>query len=150
MSITLTYSHNKSYLLYLTPQEYGHKNGTKTESDNHFKASRTVIKIRCLKSKNHKEDFLPIEEECKCSTCSTVSKAYIHTLMSSKQSAGCHLITVHNVAFQLNLMAEIRSAIKKDMFPDFVRQFLAANFPGGKPDYPGWVIDALQKVGIEV
>ena len=103
-----------------------------------------------LKSKNHKEDFLPIEEECKCSTCSTVSKAYIHTLMSSKQSAGCHLITVHNVAFQLNLMAEIRSAIKKDMFPDFVRQFLAANFPGGKPDYPGWVIDALQKVGIEV
>ena len=66
MSITLTYSHNKSYLWYLTPQEYGHKNGTKTESDNHFKASSFDLVFTFLTKKfdkvnpkiNHKSPLM--------------------------------------------------------------------------------------------
>ena len=103
-----------------------------------------------LKTKVYQEDFTPIEEDCKCSTCSTVTKAYIHSLISSKQSSGCHLVTVHNVAFQAKLMSDIRGAIKVDKYPEFVKQFLLENFPGGKKEYPTWALDALKSVGISL
>ena len=103
-----------------------------------------------LKAKTYREDFSPIEEDCICTTCSTVNKAYIHSLMSSRQSSGCHLITVHNVAFQLRLMNDIRSAVKSDTFPEFVRQFLLSNFPGGKNEYPKWALQALEAAGIKI
>ena len=77
-----------------------------------------------------------------------VTRAYIHSLMVNKQSSGCHLLTVHNVAFQLNLMKDIRAAVKNDEYPKFVQQFLSDNFPGGKSDYPKWAIDALADVEI--
>ena len=103
-----------------------------------------------LKTKYYKEDFSPIEDDCKCSTCSSVSRAYIHTLFSNKQSSGCHLITVHNVAFQLKLMSDIRKAIKNNQYPEFVKSFLGDNFPCGKTEYPQWALDALEAVGIIV
>jgi tRNA-guanine family transglycosylase len=34
--------------------------------------------------------------------------------MSHKEASGCALLTVHNVAFQLRLMKNIRNAIKED------------------------------------
>ena len=102
-----------------------------------------------LKTKAFRGDFTPIEKDCKCSTCMNgVTRAYIHSLMVNKQSSGCHLLTVHNVAFQLNLMKDIRAAVKNDEYPKFVQQFLSDNFPGGKSDYPNWAIDALADVEI--
>jgi queuine tRNA-ribosyltransferase len=103
-----------------------------------------------MKSKIFKEDFSPIEEGCTCSTCTTVSRAYIHSLVSNKQAAGCHLITVHNVAFQLNLMRDIRSSIKEDKYPEFIKTFLLQNYPGGVSTYPKWTINALKSVGISI
>ena len=103
-----------------------------------------------MKSKIFKEDFSPIEEGCTCSTCTTVSRAYIHSLVSNKQAAGCHLITVHNVAFQLNLMRDIRSSIKEDNYPEFIKTFLLQNYPGGVSTYPKWTINALKSVGISI
>ena len=36
-------------------------------------------------------------------------RAYVHAVI--KESAACHMITVHNVAFQLRLMRNIRESI---------------------------------------
>jgi len=47
-----------------------------------------------------------------------VTRAYIHMLMTHKESSGCALLTVHNVAFQLRLMRNIRQAIKEDRWVD--------------------------------
>jgi tRNA-guanine family transglycosylase len=46
--------------------------------------------------------------------CLQVTRAYLYTLMSHKEASGCALLTVHNVAFQLRLMKNIRNAIKED------------------------------------
>ena len=58
-----------------------------------------------IRSKQFRKDFRPIDEECECSTCKTVTRAHIHKLLIDKETSGCHLLTVHDVAFQLRLMA---------------------------------------------
>ena len=37
------------------------------------------------------------------------TRAYLHAVI--KESAACHMITVHNVAFQLRLMRNVRESI---------------------------------------
>ena len=99
-----------------------------------------------LRSQTFRADSRPLEEGCNCSTCKHHSRAYVHAV--SKEPSACHLITVHNVAFQLRLMANIREAITKDSFPDFVKKFMVDNFPD--KNYPQWVVDALRSVNINI
>jgi len=101
-----------------------------------------------LKTKLYKEDFSPIEDNCTCSTCRKVTRAYIHSLLSNKSSSACHLISIHNVAFQLKLMKDIRTSIRLNKFPDFVKKFLVDNYPSGSETYPIWAVNALKSVGI--
>ena len=77
-----------------------------------------------------------------------MTRAYISRMCSNKETAGCHLLTVHNIHFQLRLMKSIREAIKKDKFPEFVKLFAKNNFPDG--NYPEWATNALKKVGIDM
>ena len=99
-----------------------------------------------LKHKKFRKDFKPIDEECPCTTCRDHSRAYLHTLVT-RETSGCHLISIHNVAFQLKLMGKIREAIKMDEFPKFIREFMADNFPD--KNYPKWVVESLKKVNID-
>jgi queuine/archaeosine tRNA-ribosyltransferase len=57
------------------------------------------------------------------------------------------MITVHNVAFQLKLMDEMRTHITNDTFPEFVRKFMDEHFIEEKPK---WIVDALKSVDIEL
>ena len=77
-----------------------------------------------------------------------MSRAYVHRLIAAKETAGCHLLTVHNINFQLRLMKSIREAIKNDKYPQFVKQFAKNNYPDG--NYPKWALNALQSVGINL
>ncbi len=99
-----------------------------------------------MKQKVHRLDFGPIEADCPCATCASVTKSHIHKLVTQKETSACHLITVHNVHFQLRLMANIRQAIKEDKYPQFVRTFVKDNYPMG--DVPTWAVNALEAVGI--
>nr|ADD24307.1 Probable queuine tRNA-ribosyltransferase [Lepeophtheirus salmonis] len=99
-----------------------------------------------LKSQKYAMDFTPIDKDCKCSTCAHYTKAYLHTL-ASKTPTGCHLLTVHNVAFQLRLMTNMRDSIIEDKFPHFVKSFFERYYPN-KESYPGWAVEALGAVGI--
>ena len=45
-------------------------------------------------------------------------------------------------------MKDIRSAIRENEFPDFVKKFLSDNYPCGTETYPTWATDALKSVGI--
>ena len=101
-----------------------------------------------IRNKLYRKDFGPLEEGCECSTCSSVSRAHVHKLLIGKETGGCHLLTVHNVHFQLRLMASVRQAIKEDKYPQFVRGFLHDNYPEG--NYPERAVNALQSVGISV
>lgn len=101
-----------------------------------------------LKQKLYRTDFRPLEDGCPCATCSTVTRAHVHKLVVNKATSACHLLSVHNVHFQLRLMANIRSAIKEDCYPDFVQNFVKDNYPSGA--YPEWAVNALKSVEIEI
>jgi tRNA-guanine family transglycosylase len=98
-----------------------------------------------LKQSKYKFDLKPIDENCECSTCKTYSRTYLHHIVS--EPAACSMITVHNVAFQLKLMDEMRTHITNDTFPEFVRKFMDEHFIEEKPK---WIVDALKSVDIEL
>ncbi|CAG4990541.1 unnamed protein product [Parnassius apollo] len=52
-----------------------------------------------LKQKQYETDLRPIDKDCSCSTCKNYTRAYIHCIVSV-ETVACHLISVHNIAFQ--------------------------------------------------
>ncbi len=70
-------------------------------------------------------DFEPIEAECSCYTCNNYSRAYIRHLLKAGEVLGIRLASIHNVTFLLNLMREIREAIRQDRFTEFRTKFFA-------------------------
>ena len=54
-----------------------------------------------LKTSQYASDFQPIDESCLCSTCKNYTRAYIHALVAAKETVGCHLVTIHNIAYQV-------------------------------------------------
>eukprot|EP00122_Pirum_gemmata_P013442 Pgem_evm1s12517 len=58
-----------------------------------------------------------------------------------QEEVACHLVTIHNIAYQLTLMQSLRESIIEDKFVDFVINFMAKMYP--TKDYPLWAINAL-------
>jgi tRNA-guanine family transglycosylase len=100
-----------------------------------------------LKLKSFAQDFRPIDENCECSTCRRYTRAYLHTI-ATVETVACNLITVHNVAYQLKLMRNIRENILKGTFVDFIFNFMDTMYP--KKDFPVWATDALRVVNIDL
>lgn len=100
-----------------------------------------------LKQKKYALDMNPIDKDCTCSTCKTYSRAYLHHIVTV-ETVACSLLSVHNVAFQLKLMGDMRKAIERDEFPQFVQDFIAEHFADS--EVPVWVQEALAKVGVDL
>ena len=77
-----------------------------------------------LKNSKFKEDFTPIESSCDCYACKNYTKAYIRHLITSNESLGGRLLSIHNTRFLIKIMEEIREAIKKDEFSKYKEEFL--------------------------
>lgn len=115
-----------------------------------------VTKYGVLNVKNSKfgVDFGPIDEGCGCICCRKgdgglgITRAFVHHNIA-KETVSAHLLTLHNVWYQLNLMREARDAIIADRYPAFVRQFFANLYPN-KADYPEWAVGALRGVGVDL
>lgn len=76
-----------------------------------------------LKNKEFERDFTPLDPECDCYTCQNYTKAYLRHLVKAEEILGARLITIHNIQFLLNLMKNIRTAIKEDRFLEFKAEF---------------------------
>merc|ERR1719401_1542382 len=80
------------------------------------------------------------------------TRAMLHTIVT-KEPVAATLITQHNLHFMLNLLTEMREAIKAGTFVEWVRRFLQDFFPGAGPPPckqcpPRWVRDALRAADI--
>lgn len=78
-----------------------------------------------INNQRFKEDASPLEKNCTCYACKNFSRSYIQHLMKENEIFGHRLMTIHNLHFLLNLMAQIRDAINKDKFKEFKRKFLS-------------------------
>lgn len=77
-----------------------------------------------------------------------ITRAYIYHI-TNKETVGAHLLTMHNIHYLLNLVKLAREAILEDRYPQFVKDFFARLHPN-REDIPGWAINALGKVNIDL
>lgn len=109
-----------------------------------------------LRNQIYAEDFGPVEEGCTCTICRSpgegglgITRAFIyHT--AAKETAGAHLLSIHNVHFLLDLMRRVREAILEDGYPEFLRGYFGKMYGGEKGRYPGWAVEALRGVGVDL
>lgn len=71
-------------------------------------------------------DFGPLDPNCDCYTCRNYSRAYLRHLIKADETFGLRLTTYHNLYFLLNLMRQVREAIRDDRLRDFRDEFFKA------------------------
>ncbi len=76
-----------------------------------------------IKNAKYKNDETALDPSCSCYTCKNFSKAYLHHLFRIGEILGSRLNTLHNLTYYLNLMSEIRVAIKNNKFKQFEEKF---------------------------
>jgi queuine tRNA-ribosyltransferase len=76
-----------------------------------------------IKNARYREDERPIDERCGCYTCSRYSRAYLRHLFMAKELLVYRLNTIHNLFYYMNLMQDIRRAIREEKFIDFRGRF---------------------------
>lgn len=59
-----------------------------------------------LKQNKYNNDFNKIDDECPCSTCKRYTRAYLHSIVTV-ETAACHLLSVHNITYQVNKFPKI-------------------------------------------
>jgi queuine tRNA-ribosyltransferase len=72
-----------------------------------------------LRNARFKRDSGPLESGCMCYTCRHFSRAYLHHLFLAGEMLGPTLLSLHNVAFYVRLMAEVREAIGAGRFAEY-------------------------------
>ena len=76
-----------------------------------------------VKNAAYKEDFRPIDEACQCYTCRNSTRAYVRHLLHCGETFGLRLTSIHNLHFLLQLMEQVRQAIREDCLLDFKEDF---------------------------
>jgi len=73
-----------------------------------------------------RNDQAPLDAWCGCYTCRRYSRAYIHHLFRAQELLGIRLVSLHNVAFLLKLMREVRQSIVEGRFAALRADWLGA------------------------
>ncbi|WP_342525289.1 tRNA guanosine(34) transglycosylase Tgt [Chryseomicrobium sp. FSL W7-1435] len=76
-----------------------------------------------IKSAKFARDFGPVDETCDCYTCKNYSRAYLRHLFKADETFGLRLASTHNLHFLMNLMKDVRQAIREDRLLDFKEEF---------------------------
>ncbi|MDX1807471.1 MAG: tRNA guanosine(34) transglycosylase Tgt, partial [Paenisporosarcina sp.] len=76
-----------------------------------------------IKGASNARDFGPIDENCDCYACKNYSRAYIRHLIKAEETFGLRLTSTHNLHFLMNLMKQVRQAIREDRLGDFRAEF---------------------------
>ncbi|MCA9931636.1 MAG: tRNA guanosine(34) transglycosylase Tgt [Anaerolineales bacterium] len=78
-----------------------------------------------LRNAKFERDAAPIDTSCTCTTCTHFTRGYLRHLVKANEILGHMLLTTHNLHFLLNLMRQIRKAIRQGTLQQFATDFLA-------------------------
>lgn len=95
-----------------------------------------------LRQSEFKFDLTPLDEDCQCETCQNYTKAFLNSIVTREEVAA-HMLSKHNIHFNLNLMRGLQTAIDNDNVDDYVRYFLK-NWYKKDAELPKWVIRGLE------
>jgi queuine tRNA-ribosyltransferase len=69
-----------------------------------------------LRNARYVDDDRPLDPTCRCSTCARWSRGYLRHLLGVGEPTAWRLLSVHNLAFMVSLLAEARGAIAAGTF----------------------------------
>jgi queuine tRNA-ribosyltransferase len=78
----------------------------------------------------HARDDRPIDPACPCQVCARYSRGYVRHLLVTSEPTGGRLLTIHNLAWLLGVVARAREAIVSGTLAD-LRKVLAAAWEWG-------------------
>ncbi len=84
-----------------------------------FTANGRII----VRDAKYARDFTPLDSECNCYVCKNYTRGYIRHLFKAGELLGLRLATWHNLHFLLNLMEQVRQALREDRLPEFRTEF---------------------------
>lgn len=70
-----------------------------------------------ISNAKHRFDNGPLDPECPCQTCTTVSRAYLRHLHNAKEILYARLATLHNLTFYLRWIRRLRERILREGTP---------------------------------
>ena len=83
-----------------------------------------------IKNSRHNLDIHPLDSSCSCYTCKNYTRAYLHHLFKAQEILGLMLLSWHNIHFYLDLMKNIREAIRDQSFETYEHYFLENYYSG--------------------
>ena len=84
-----------------------------------------------IENKRFERDLEALDPRCSCYTCRTFSRAYIRHLFKARELLALRLCSLHNVAFMIEFMDSVRTAIEEGTFSKFKKSFLDSYFGNG-------------------
>ncbi|MCE1229182.1 MAG: tRNA guanosine(34) transglycosylase Tgt [Firmicutes bacterium] len=75
-----------------------------------------------LKNARHRESQRPLDPDCRCYTCRTFTRAYLHHLMRVGEMLASTLNSIHNLSYTVGLTQAARRALLENRFPEFARR----------------------------
>jgi len=84
------------------------------------------------RNKKYQKDKFPIDPNCQCYTCRTVSRAYLFHLYHTTSTTAQLFAAIHNVSFCLRILQEARQAILEQRFEQYYTTFMDNYFAAGK------------------
>ena len=66
-----------------------------------------------IKAARYAKDARPADENCRCYTCRTFSRAYLRHLYAAQELLAFRLNSIHNLTFYADLMADLRAALER-------------------------------------
>ena len=77
-----------------------------------------------LRNAKYKEDFTPLDPACSCPVCTQYTRAYLRHLVMQKEMLGGILLSIHNLHFLIDLMAQARAAVLAGSYEEFYRAWM--------------------------
>lgn len=71
-----------------------------------------------LNNATFRDDDIPLDPTCDCSTCRVYSRAYLRHLFKAREIQGIRLLTLHNIRFMTHLFATLRTALLENRFAE--------------------------------
>ncbi len=78
-----------------------------------------------IRNARYRDDDSPVDSECDCYTCRNYSRAYLRHLFIAGEILAVVLNTIHNIRYFMNLMTNIRTAIKENRYAIFRQDFIS-------------------------
>jgi len=81
-----------------------------------------------LRNARHHDDAGPIDPDCTCPTCRRHSRAYLRHLVTCGDALGARLLSLHNIAYYMKLVRDMREAIALGCLEKWAEAWRASYF----------------------